>query len=158
MSGCPSISDANVDQLVKVVTDCQISLSEKGSTSPLQLSSVGWYVVMVETSYCTTAFHRWFCYWTKLGPLTCHAVKPIYWHRVVVKESPVFTVGHQARRTGSLSSKDLNFLIAFREGFLKTTFRVKVAACGLWLVGGEVTGWCFRNLNHQLSDSNQSEV
>ena len=28
----------------------------------------------------------------------------------------------------------------------------------LWLVGGEVTGWCSRNLNHQPSGSNQSGV
>ena len=93
-----------------------------------------------------------------LGPLTHHAAKPIYWHWVVVKYS--IYCRHQARRTGSSCSKDPNSLMAFREGFLKATFGVRAAGCMtvFWLVGSEVTGWCFRSLNHQPSGSNQSGV
>ena len=50
------------------------------------------------------------------GPLTCCAAKPIYWHWAVVKESTVFTEGHQTGKTGSwcwLSGK----------GFYKRHFR-----------------------------------
>ena len=48
--------------------------------------------------------------------------------------------------------------MAFREGFLKATFGVRVAGYTTFfrLVGGEVTGWCFRNLNHQPPSSSQS--
>ena len=47
---------------------------------------------------------------SNLGPLTplC-AIKPISWHWVAVKES--------MGRVSSLCSKDVNSLIAFREGF-----------------------------------------
>ena len=37
----------------------------------------------------------------------------------MVKESAAFTAGHQARRMGSSSSKDLNSLMAFSEEVLK---------------------------------------
>ena len=59
--------------------------------------------------------------------------------------------GHQTRNTGSSCSKDPNSLMTFRESFLKATFGVRAEGCMtfFWLVGGEVTGWCFRNLNHQ---------
>ena len=87
-----------------------------------------------------------------LGLLTCHTAKPIYWHWVVIKEIKVFISGCQARRMGSSCSKDLNSLMAFREGFLKATFRVRVAAHGLssdWLVvrwQGDVSGILTINL------------
>ena len=50
--------------------------------------------------------------------------------------------------------------MAFRGDLLKATFGVRVAAPGLFfrLVGDEVTGWCFRNLNHPFSGSSQSGV
>ena len=43
--------------------------------------------------------------------------------------------------------------MAFREGFFKATFGVRVAGSltFFWLIGVEVTGWCFRNPNHQPS-------
>ena len=44
-----------------------------------------------------------------------HATKPSYCCHVVVKENILFIRGHQARRMGSSSSKDLNSLM---EGFL----------------------------------------
>jgi len=146
-------SDGNVDQLVKVVTDCSISQLEKGSISPLQLANNLWGHTLG---------------WWK-HPVVC---LPVVYLMVLLLNQPVsthlpgskanlLTVGcsegkysvycrHQARRTSSSSSNDLNALMAFREGFLKTTLRVRVVACGLRLVGGEATGWCFRNLNHQL--------
>ena len=43
--------------------------------------------------------------------------------------------------------------VAFRERILKVTLGVRLAGCVisswnfLWLVGGEVTAWCFRSLN-----------
>ena len=89
------VSDANVDQLVKVVTVCSISLLEKGSISPLQLANnlwghtLGWW----KHPDVQEPFTWWSCYWTKLCPLTCQAAKPIYWQWVAVMESTVFTVG-----------------------------------------------------------------
>lgn len=38
----------------------------------------------------------------------------------VVKESTMFTAGHQTRRMGSLCAKDMSSSIAFQEGFWKT--------------------------------------
>ena len=61
---------------------------------------------------------------------------------------------------GRLNPKDQNSPMAFREEFLKAPFGVR-AAEGMtffWLVGDEVTGWCFRNLSHQPSGSNPSRV
>ena len=57
-------------------------------------------------------------YELNLGPLTCWAAKPVYWHWAVVKESTVFTDGHQTRKTGSWCSNDLDSLMAFKKGFL----------------------------------------
>ena len=59
----------------------------------------------------------------------------------------------QARRKGSSCSKDPNSPMASRQGFLKTGLGKRVGGCMIsswsffWLVGGEVTGWCFRNLS-----------
>ena len=36
---------------------------------------------------------------------------------------------HQARSMGSYYSKDLNSLVAFREGFFKTRVRERVTGC-----------------------------
>ena len=54
----------------------------------------------------------------------------------------------QARRIGVLCSKTLNSLMVFREKLLKAKFGVRAAGCVtfFWLAGGEVTGWCSRNL------------
>lgn len=74
---------------------------------------------------------------------------------VVVKESKVLIARHQAKTKDSSCSKDQNSLMAFREVFLKATLGVWVSGCLIsswtlfWLVGGEVTGWSFKNLNHQ---------
>ena len=52
--------------------------------------------------------------------------------------------GHQARRTRSSCSKDPNYLLAYMQGFLKTTLELRVAGyvIGLWpffwLVGDKV--------------------
>ena len=133
------------------MTDCSISLLEKRSISPLQLANNLWgHLGMVETSCCTRAFYL----------MVLLLNQTVSTHLPGTKAS-LLTVGcserkysvycrHHARRTSSSNSNDLNSLMAFREGFLKTTLRVRVVACGLWLVGGEATGWCFRNLIHQL--------
>jgi len=44
------------------------------------------------------------------------------------------------------------------EAFLKVTFGVRTAGgmTFFWLVGGEVRGWCFRNINHLGSTSSLS--
>ena len=70
----------------------------------------------------------------------------------------------QARRMGSLCSKDAKSPATFRARLLKATLGVRVAACMInlqtffWLVGGEVTDVCFRNLNHHPDGPKQSEV
>ena len=68
------------------------------------------------------------------------AVKPIYWHWVVVKESTAFMAGHQAGRMGSSCSKDLNSPVAFREGVLKSVWRRVLQGCGQ-LVHSSRIGW-----------------
>lgn len=48
---------------------------------------------------------------------------------------------------GSLCSKDLNPLMGFRKEFLKKNFHGGLLSVSFfWLVRGEVTGWCSRNL------------
>ena len=61
-----------------------------------------------------------------------------------------------ARSRWSSCSKDLNSFMVSRGRFLKATFGVKVTGflTFFWLVGGEVTGLCFKNLNYQPSGSN----
>ena len=58
----------------------------------------------------------------------------------------------QAKRTGGWCSKNPNSLMAFREDFLKAKFGVRAAGrvTFFWLVGGEVTGRCSRNLGLSL--------
>ena len=55
---------------------------------------------------------------TKLGSVRLCTVGPIYWHQVVVNESVAFIVGHQARSTGSWSSK-----AQLPNGFQWTVFK-----------------------------------
>ena len=45
-----------------------------------------------------------------------------------------------------------------RKKVLYGNLREGCRVCNLPLVGGEVTGWCSKNLNHQPSGSNQSGV
>ena len=65
---------------------------------------------------------------------------------------------------GSLCSKDAKSPATFRARLLNATLGVRVAACMInlqtffWLVGGEVTYVCFRNLNHHPYGPKQSEV
>ena len=63
----------------------------------------------------------------------------------------------QARNTGGSCSKDPHSPMVFREEFSKIKFGVRAAGCVtfFWLVGGEVIGWCSRNLvlNLKLSSS-----
>ena len=63
-----------------------------------------------------------------------------------------------ARTMGGSWSKELHFPMVFREECLKATFGMGATECKtlLWQVGGEVAGWCFSNMDHQPSGSNQS--
>ena len=63
-------------------------------------------------------------------------------------------------RMGGSYSKNTNSPVSFKERFLKTTFGVRAAVYMTLfrLAGGEETGWCFTNFNHQTSGSNQSGV
>ena len=78
------------------------------------------------------------CSRTEFGSLSLtYAQQSQLTDQVKVKERIAFIAGRQAKKTGSSFSKDLNSLMTFGEGFLKATFGVKVAACGLcsdWLV------------------------
>ena len=59
-----------------------------------------------------------------------------------------FYLGHQ-RRIDSSCSKDQHCLIVFEKHFLKTNLGGRTARfmTFVWLVDGEVTGWCFKNNN-----------
>lgn len=91
-----------------------------------------------------------------LGQFTWCTAKPIYWCGVVGKLLAKYPTGGQARRMGSSCSKDLNSLMVFGQGFLKTKW---VARCmislgtSFWLVGSEIMAWCFGNLSYQPSGS-----
>ena len=62
-----------------------------------------------------------------------------------------------------LPSKEYGQLMPERpkcpDGFQGRIFKGNIYSVGcssgtsFWLIGDEVTGWCFKNLNHQLSDS-----
>ena len=57
---------------------------------------------------------------------------------------------------GSLYARDPNSPMVFREEFLKANFGERASGCipFFLLVGGEVNGCCFKNLNHQPSGCN----
>ena len=65
-----------------------------------------------------------------LGPLACTQESQSTDTSCVVKESTVFTAGHQVRRTGSSSSKDPNFPMVFWEGVLKAVWARRLQ--GVW--------------------------
>ena len=104
------------------------------------------------------------CYWTKLGSscwtpgkasllipdcgegnYSIHFRAPNKGNRQLVLKRPKLPSGSQAR-------------------VFKGNIGVRVAGCVIsswtffWLVGDEVTGWCFGNLNHQFYGSSQSVV
>ena len=75
----------------------------------------------------------------------------------VFKENTLFIAKRQARRMGTSCSKDTN-----SQWFLGKSFKGNIwgESCkcmtSFQLFGGEVTGWCFGNLNYQPFGSNQS--
>ena len=97
-----------------------------------------------------------------LVPLTHRTAKPIYWHWFVVKESLVLICRAPSKENSGLCSKtQTRDRWLSGNGFnLKATFGVRAAGCMTFfgLVGGEVTRWCFQNLNHQPPGSNHSGV
>ena len=92
--------------------------------------------------------------------LACHAAKPIYWHCVVVKGSTAFICRVQSKENGQLVLRRPKHSNGFQGRVLKGNIWGKDCSSWtfFWLVGGEVTGRCFRSLNHQPSGSNQSGV
>ena len=89
-----------------------------------------------------------------LGLLARSAAKPMHWHWAVVKKSTVFIAWRQAKRT---MFKRPELPSGFQGRGFKDSVTECVTGCGisswtvLWLVDGEVTGWCFRNLYCQPS-------
>lgn len=70
---------------------------------------------------------------------TRHTAKPIYWRPWWRRNVPCLWQGWcQARRMGSSCSEDSNSLMAFREWFLKATFKLRIVASGFsfdwWVV------------------------
>ena len=92
---------------------------------------------------------------TQVSP--CFAAKPICGHQGMVKECTAFIAGHQAKRTCSPCSKDSDSSLTLDKGFLRQCcghcHRISLRTF-FWLVDGEVTGWCFWDLNHHPSSFN----
>ena len=97
-----------------------------------------------------------------LGPLTWCAAKPIYWHwgRGEGKYSVYCRVkqGKQAAHVQKTRTPQWISGKGFKRQCEGEGHRVCDQLVHSSLVDGEVTGWCFRNLNHQLSGSSQSGV
>ena len=83
----------------------------------------------------------WFCYWTKLGSAHPWAVKLIYWHRVVVKESAVFTAGQQARSPGYLVPKKPKLPDGLQQSIFKDKVREWSPRVCDQLVHNSLIGW-----------------
>ena len=87
-----------------------------------------------------------------------------YWHQVMVKESTELTADTK-QGEGAAHAQKTRTSHGFQGRVFKATLGLGIAGCVIsswtffWLVGGGiVTGWCFRNLNHQAFGSNQSAV
>ena len=76
------------------------------------------------------------------GSTWLHAVKPIYSHRVVVKENAVFIAGHQARSPGQLVLKTPN---GFQENIFKGQVREESCRVCDQLVHSSLIGWWWGN-------------
>ena len=74
-----------------------------------------------------------------LGPLAGHLAKPVSWYLIVVKGITAFISGHQTRGTGSWCSKDPNFPVALRQGFLKATLGWGLQ--GVWSALERFSNW-----------------
>ena len=98
-----------------------------------------------------------------LGPLTWCSAKPTYWHLVVVKKSTAFITGTKQGECAACA-QNTELPRGFQGRIFKQNVKERVTGymiswCTiLWFVDGEVTGWCYRNLNYQPSGSNQPEV
>ena len=99
-----------------------------------------WKQGLAISSFCLT-----YCYRTKLGSTCPHAVKPIYWYEVVVKESAAFIAGHQARNPGKLVLKRPWTPNGFQGKVFKD--RVREGSCEVYdqLVDSLLTGWWWGN-------------
>ena len=88
----------------------------------------------------------------------------LVWHQVLLLLNPSLcaqcTLEPSKPKRWSLELRKVILLAGQGVRFLKATFGVRIAGIitFFWLVGGEVAGWCSRNLNHQPSSSNQSGV
>ena len=95
----------------------------------------------------------------QLGSAHLCAVKPIYWHWAVVKESTAFITEHQARRVGSSCLKAPNSPMTFRDGVLKALW--EKGLWGAWSVCAQfleqlASRWSFKH--HQPSGFSKSRV
>ena len=101
--------------------------------------------VWMKTRLGNFLFCLTYCYRTKLGSTCPHAVKPIYWHEVVVKEGAAFIAGHQARSPGKLVLKRPWTPNGFQGKVFKD--RVREGSCEVYdqLVDSLLTGWWWGN-------------
>ena len=76
------------------------------------------------------------CYQARLGSALLHTGKPVYWHRVVVKESAM----HQARSPGQISPQNTPtpWLVSGKH-FKKPGEGAEPQ--GLWSARGQFSGW-----------------
>ena len=90
-----------------------------------------------------------------LSLLIHHTAKPVCWHWVVVEGKYSIYCRAPSKENGQLVLKRPELS---GKGFKGNTWGEGCSSCiFLQLVGCEVAGWCFRNLNHQPSGCNQLE-
>lgn len=88
-----------------------LSLKTKGNTKKKKdTAKLNWTLFHDESQWAVTLL------WNQTRVHSPCAVKQIS-HQVLMRGNTAFIVGHQARRTGSSWSKDLNSLAAFQKGF-----------------------------------------
>ena len=82
------------------------------------------------------------CYRTKLGSALPRAVKPIYWHWIVVKESAVFILKAPYKENGWLVLRNPEL----HEGFQQSVFKGQVrerggGSQGMWSAHAQFSDW-----------------
>lgn len=78
-------------------------------------------------------------YWTKPRSNHLCAVKPIYWHHVVVKDGTIFVAGHQASRMDNSCWKHQDSPKAFRKGVLKAVY--EGGGCSVYIISLCIISW-----------------
>ena len=77
-----------------------------------------------------------------------------------MKGSVMFIVRHLIKSPEWVVLEQLELPDSFQGRVFRGNIWGRSAGCVIFLslIGGEVTGWCFRNLSHQPSGSDQSRV